>query len=94
MTKAKETIHYEVKMGGTMYNEYETRREAIDEAFKYSIGRKDFVPVYKITTSYEYNNDYGVEIMTKKQTVKKVIMLVSGRSTAETKGGFIDYEAR
>jgi hypothetical protein len=82
-------------LGGTMYNEYNNKEDALEAAIKHSIGKeigKDFVAIYRIQTTKFYDERQGFEMLVKTQTTETLAMLVSARTSANSIGGYVDYE--
>lgn len=90
------TAYYKVMMGGSMYNEYDKKEEALEAAVKWSIGKevgKDFVPIYRVQIVRTYDEKMGIEILVKRQETTTLAVLVSARSSEKTTGGWVDYES-
>ena len=95
MKETTKTTHYMVKFGGTMYNDYDKKDDALNAAIAFSIGKeigKDYIAIYRIQTTNVYDERQGFKILVEKQTIETLAMLVSARMSAETTGGYIDYE--
>ena len=89
------TTYYKVEMGGSMYQEYEFKDDALKGAIKHSIGKevgKDFIPIYRIKTTRVYDEKMMGEMLIKEQTAKTLAMIVSARKSSDGVGGWIDYE--
>lgn len=95
MKETTKTTQYRVKFGGTMYYDYDKKDDALEAAIKFSIGKeigKDFISIYRIQTTTFYDERQGFKILVEEQATETLAMLVSARKSAETTGGYIDYE--
>lgn len=89
------TTYYRVELGGSMYQDYETKEEALKKAIERSIGKdwNDFTPIYRIKISKTFDTKIVDDVLIKEQTTKTLAMLVSPRPSANATGGWVDYEA-
>ena len=94
MKRSTKSIYYKVNLGGSMYQEYESKPEALEMAIKASVGKEpeDYTTIYRIERLSIYDERIGKEILIEKRTTETLAMLVVGRKSMEAKGGYTDYE--
>lgn len=96
--------YYKVCEGGSMYENFRTKEEALDKALKISVGRQEETLVYRVVCTvdlidaYDIGKNTTVEVTKSKMTTETLALRViprkevPGRSLKE-QGGWTDYEA-